>query len=496
MTGALQTLLERSARISNRELFAVAWIFVVTGGLVLQLFILPVLVPFAHAGHGLIANQDSVGFHSAAAAAADRIRERGWEAWQWLPGDFPVALTSAVYAVIYPEPWVLLPLNGVFFGIIVVAVRSAVRSLTGSAGASLVAVAPFFVFPSFVPIWGQLHRDLVTGAGFSLVLCALILSAQRPQPAPALNRCIILALAGMGLLSLSRSYAMALTAAATIIFVLLRLRPGEARSRSLLATACVVILAALPAIGQRSTAAEPRGNEGQSLVAIPKADDGQASPTVATPAAVARSPSRARPREAEPDLWARVRALMPVKRKVDTRVSRYENCSPSPTSLPDRFLFNLCIAREGFVIDGAILGAGSVYDHDRRLRSVQDFIAYAPRAIQIALTEPGPGWWSRAKRSTVGQLGHAVIPFEMIAAYVAFVLGAVFGGRQLLRPQFAAPVGFCLTYILFYVLAIPQMGTLYRMRAFAFAILIGTAIALALGRVQVKSDVAPAGHIG
>jgi hypothetical protein len=45
-------------------------------------------------------------------------------------------------------------------------------------------------------------------------------------------------------------------------------------------------------------------------------------------------------------------------------------------------------------------------------------------------------------------------------------------------------IAFSLTYIVFYVFATPQLGTVYRMRAFAFAIVISTALAAVIARFK------------
>ncbi len=48
--------------------------------LIIQLVVLPYLFPELHAGNGLLAGGDSVGFHRTAAWVAERIRSEGWSA--------------------------------------------------------------------------------------------------------------------------------------------------------------------------------------------------------------------------------------------------------------------------------------------------------------------------------------------------------------------------------------------------------------------------------
>ncbi len=59
----LQWLVVRCKTVSDWELFAFCMLWVIVGGLLLQLIVLPYLIPQAHGGHGLIANLDAGGFH-------------------------------------------------------------------------------------------------------------------------------------------------------------------------------------------------------------------------------------------------------------------------------------------------------------------------------------------------------------------------------------------------------------------------------------------------
>jgi hypothetical protein len=86
----------------------------------------------------------------------------------------------------------------------------------------------------------------------------------------------------------------------------------------------------------------------------------------------------------------------------------------------------------------------------------------------------------RTDGGTSGRIGAFFVPGEMSAAYAAFLLALIFGGKWRTRPAVWGVFAFCVTYTLFYVYAAPQLGTLYRMRAFAFAIIVCTALAVVL----------------
>lgn len=478
-SGLVRQLVDRLEAITNRQLFGFSVLWVLVGGLLLQLVVLPYILSSGHWGHGLIADLDSVGFHVRAADQAQKIREFGWGVFD-ATDDFPVALTTALYAAVYPEPWVVLPINAILFGIALVAVRRLLAILFDSAAVALLALAPFFVFPSFAPLWGQLHRDLITGAGLSVVLCALVLASTRGPRSTSLLGCVVTAVLGMGLMWLTRSYAMTLVAGATVVFVGFAFFIRACSRSRLLVVGAVVLVAASSSIG---VSARPRGSVAAAIRPAPPAPQSSGAPLSA---AASRPGALARPSETpigEPSAvslnWRSL--LRPRIRYKDASLPLYASCLPDPTrNIVDRLLFNLCHVREGFIVDGSHFGAASGYDLDVRLRSAEDFIAYGPRAIRWGILEPGPARWGLEKQSTVGRLGALFVPLEMSAVYVTLFLALVFGGSWRTRPAIWSVFAFCITYASIYAVATPILGTLYRMRAFAFAIMISIALAVVL----------------
>ena len=484
----VRPLVHRLGAVTNRQLFGFSVLWVLVGGLLLQFVVLPYMLPFAHAGHGLIADLDSVGFHVEATNQAEQIRQLGWGAWEPNPRNYPVALASALYAVTYSEPWVVLPINGILFGIAVVAVRGLLTVLFDSAVVALLALAPFFMFPSFVPIWGQLHKDINTGAGFSVVLCALVLAAKPGPRSLGWLGCAVMAALGMGLMGSSRFYAMAIVAVGTVAFVTLAFLGRNCARGRLLVVAAVVLLAALASIGAstliRGTVEEltpPPGTRQAAVSTDPASAPSPPAPSPPVPSPPAAPPVETPSVDVSGPSWSWSSLRLPQTRHSDASLSRWDNCLPDPTrDILDRLLFNLCYTREGYVLDALKVEAGSGYDYDVRLRSAEDFLAYGPRAIERGILEPGPKSWGLQKQSTVGEIGMFIVPIEMSAVYVTLFLALVFGGRWRTRPEIWAVSAFCITYTLIYVVATPQMGTLYRMRAFAFTIIISIALAAVL----------------
>lgn len=480
-SGLVRQLVDRLEATTNRQLFGFSVLWVLVGGLLLQLVVLPHIFSSGHWGHGLIGDLDSVGFHLRAADQAQTIRQFGWGVFD-ATDDFPVALTTFLYAAVYPEPWVVLPVNAILFGIAVVAVRRLLTILFNSAHVALLALAPFFVFPSFAPLWGQLHRDLITGAGLCVVLCALVLAGKRGPGSTSLLGCVVMAVLGMGLMWLSRSYAMTLIAGATVMFALFAVLGRACPRGRLFVVVAVVLLAASSSVG---ISTRPRGPIA-SLMPTPPGGGPSSGGAPSSDGASSRPEAPARQAETpigEPSAlslsWRSL--LRPRIRYKDPSLPLYASCLPDPTrNVVDRLLFNLCHVREGFIVDGSHFGAGSGYDLDVRLRSAEDFIAYGPRAIRWGILEPGPTRWGMEKQSTVGRLGALFVPLEMSAVYVTLLLALVLGGSWRTRPAIWSVLAFCITYALIYAVATPILGTLYRMRAFAFAIMVSIALAIVL----------------
>ena len=77
-----------------------------------QFLVLPILMPGLHAGHGLVAGNDAVGYHAIAADMADAIRRSGWSAWSLAPqGHAAAGLAAPIYYLLGSSPPSLIPLN-------------------------------------------------------------------------------------------------------------------------------------------------------------------------------------------------------------------------------------------------------------------------------------------------------------------------------------------------------------------------------------------------
>jgi hypothetical protein len=183
-----------------------------------------------------------------------------------------------------------------------------------------------------------------------------------------------------------------------------------------------------------------------------------------------------------------VAVRLPRTRRIEPDVATYGACAPYPSNfILDKMLFSLCTVREGFIGDAKRRIAASGVDYDIRLRTLEDFVAYVPRALGLVFFEPLPTRWG-AERSPIGRLGSMFVPFEMGVAYLSFVYLALFAWKRLRRLEIWAIIAFCLAYCATFAYTMPQLGTVYRMRAFAFSIVVGTAFAVFLSVARSKKN--------
>lgn len=433
LRSRLAQVFVRLEGVSDVRLFGAVAAWVIGGGLLLQLVVLPYVVPSVRARDGLIPRTDATRFHEIALAQASLIRTEGWSAWRAQPYDqAPAGVASAVYVLVYPAPWAMLPINAALFGIAVVATRRTLASMLGSRGVALAAVSPFFVFPSFVPIWGQIHKDIITGAGVLLVLCALELARSGGGGVRWIRNLCAAMLGGVGLIWLGRFYLLAVTLVSAVAFAGVAFLVPQSRRWRMAGIGGLLIVASVVGLTERSRDT--------------------------------RVFHRARTEERVPA--QRMVARPPVVQPEGSP------CDPQPDSGaqgPDRMLYRLCRERQEF---GARYSrAASTFDIDRPLRTTEDFIRYFPRALAAGVLVPTPAQWGSA-RSQIGQLGSVLVPFEMAVAYavLAWVAVLTVQGRT---PNGLWPLlAFCATYILVHVYAVPNVGALYRMRAFTFVTLV------------------------
>ena len=98
-----------------RPLLAIWLAFAAYGAcaiVLVQFWVLPVMAPGLHAGQGLLAGTDAIGYHAIAKALAESMHVSGWSAWTLAPqGHTAAGLAAPFYYLLGSSPASLVPLN-------------------------------------------------------------------------------------------------------------------------------------------------------------------------------------------------------------------------------------------------------------------------------------------------------------------------------------------------------------------------------------------------
>lgn len=429
-------------QLNQRKVFGAVFLFVLIAGVLLQWVVIPA-TPW-HAGHGLIAGWDWVSFHADAVKLAEKIEHAGWKAWQLRPeGNAPVGIAAAAYALTsIHEPWVLLPLNGLLYGLAAAVLSGMVFTLSGDRRSALWVVLPMLAFPSAAMIWGQIHKDVWMLPGSLLILSFWIGLGRAKTIDRSTAWLLARVLAGALLVWIVRPYAskvflLASMVAAAILFA------ARVRDKSLQFAWLSMLLAGLIIQLIVIQLLNPTTDQPQTVTVQTELVTGQSKPGEPSKIEPETTAAQAEPVAAQPTC------------------ATWKQSPPLP--LIDGHLAGLACMREGFRT--GYPDAGSNIDTDVIFTNVTDIFNYLPRALQISLFAPFPDSWLGLAHSSGGGFMRLIAGAEILVLY-----GALIGWLWL--PWFSrhdrgvllAVLGFSITAVLIYALVICNVGTLYRMR--------------------------------
>ena len=459
--------------------YLVFWIAVfcatVTMALFVQLVMLPHLFSELHAGNGLLIGGDWVGFHKIAVELAEKIHTQGWSAWELRPHNHPPAgIAAAIYTLTVPEPYVLIPINATLHATTGVVLMRIFRYLTDSDSAALCAALPFVVYPSTMAWYAQIHKDGFYFAGTFLCLYGWILLARVPtwqlSWRPVLAGLIWLG-AGVALMGLVRPHSFQvmqgmgfiLAMGLTMLFIVRGVKKQLPWKNC---AAAVVILFLVPLL-LRLSPVDPKLS--------------------------AKVPETAPTGESTGSLYTSSRQILSPGTCESFGPSSFDGASVKdcwrssnwlPSLIENNFLW-LAIQRENYLYNQK---AGSIIDRDVQLSSVQDFVTYLPRAVQIGFLSPFPIHWIAQGASPGGSIMRRLAGAEMIGVYCALLFLPYALWRWRNRVEMWLPVVFGTILILVYTFATPNLGTLYRQRYGFLMLLVGIGVAGCLNLLKQRAS--------
>ncbi len=465
-------------------------------GLLLQLLILPYVFPQFHAGNGMVAGRDWVGFHDLAAVMAQKIELNGWTEFLFRPdGDNAIAgVTSFFYVLFGPHPWTLLPLNGALFATGWAALFSTLKLLDLDDNKAIIATLPYLLFPSALLQYGQIHKDVFCTSGLLVILWSWVGLLHEDRKSQQILPLIAASAVALVIISVFRPYLIrpllglgmflflwCLARAAWQLVVSQRERVEHRHQRDLIfnakSIAILVVLNALTygvSISYFDLRFEPGSiQDGKVKFFVPIASAGLSAPVRS------RSPAQALHTDSK-DLEAII-----AKANEECRPVIVLKDGAFLQNAVNRVFLNIAVARAGFTSARGTTAASNI-DVDFDFCQAEDLIRYIPRALQIGLFAPFPSSWFMLDRRNSSSMEVYISAVEMSFCYIAY-FGLLYWlvSYRRWRLAFVVPIGFSLGMTLLLGLTVANVGTLYRMR-FPYA-MIFVSVGMA-GIIQVVSS--------
>ena len=402
-----------------------------------QFLVLPFIVPGYHAGHGLLAGGDTVGYHAIASLLAEGIERTGWSAWLLAPDGQPAAgLAALFYVLLAPEPWSVIPVNATLQATGGIIVLQLLRQLGATYKIAAASAALWVCFPSSLQWVSQIQKDGYYFAGMLGVLLGwtLLLRWTRRESHPAKFILAIGILAtGVVLVGAARLYGLqiihalavglAIVAVPALVFCAWHGKTLPVRSAVVIAVLALTPVLVNPnQLDSRTNAELPRGDRNFTFDGLP-----------------ANAITNAFVREH----WMRNDFL--------------------PAAI-DRTFMRMIVTRMGYVGE-TYSHAGSMIDLNVRILSATEFMAYLPRALQIAFLAPFPSHWIAPGVTPGSNIMRKVAGLEMLLLYPMLLAGLPLAAWRWRRNyEFWLITAFCGAILIAYTYATPNLGSLYRLR--------------------------------
>jgi murein biosynthesis integral membrane protein MurJ len=428
---------ERQTYPTELILWILSFCFATSAALLFQKFLLP-LVPSLHGGQGML-DGDSIYHHEIAMRLAERIRLYGWSEWTLFPAAGAagnVAVLATLYVIFGNDPSLMIPINAAvhaFGGVLIYLIARELAPGETGRTAGLVAAVLFIGFPSALNWYGQVHKDGYSIAGFLLVIWAWIWARRQAISLRTAAVQIGCTLGSISLVSFVRPYNLIPLFAALIVpFLIVVFQDGrDLRRRFGHLSLYIVSLAMFATAGV--WAAKSGTHE---------------TYTLATTSSILETLKK---QEHKCDPLA---LSTPCQRALDWR---WKNSAWLPKSA-EGVIEVAARTRIGLIASGGIFNSGSMIDTDEAPDNILAVVAYAPRAIQIALFAPFPDRWFE-KISIVRLVSIA----EMLIWYVV-APGVVLALIYHLSSIMLMVMSFSLFFLYLYGFTIANIGTLYRVR--------------------------------
>jgi hypothetical protein len=472
----------RSILESDIKLWVVFFLYPALAALFVQLILLPVIFPQWNAGEGLLAGGDWYGYHQLAVSLAEKIQAQGWSAWVLRPdGQAPSGIAAIFYVLISPHPWVLIPLYAGLHATAAFVLFKIILRFTQSRLISFISALPFWLYPSAMIWYTQIHKDGYLIAGALLVLLAWLRLAEAETWKRWQNILVSLVLlfGGAFLAWIVRPYSVQMMQGISLAIVVVESflfvrrawkrdwRPWQALTAVVIVWAAVVALTPLTVGGIEADLASQSVPTKTTYEVAPRSAilDLNGGLKVLEKAKILAGLGNGYQNLSEQQIA--VSGSSGAKLAANNRLSE---CNPPPptwyrSAWPDFVeskAYALAIVRERFRI--CFPGAASNIDVQVAFHDVNDILFYLPRATEIAFLSPFPLDWFKPGTLPANTVMRRVSGFEMVGVYIALALLLVTIWRWRRKPDLWIVCIFCTGMMLVYALVVANVGTLYRFR--------------------------------
>lgn len=518
---------DRVAKFVSRpgRLWLAFFLYAAVVAALVQLVVLPYILPQLHDGHGLLIEGDWVRHHLFTAEIAKRIREEGWSVWQLRPqGEHALhGIPSAIYALIAPEPWTLIPIHAALHATSTLLLVYILRLFVNSWGVAVVAALSFLLFPSALITYTQITKDAYSICGGFMFLYGWLLLARWPEGLTRRQAIeIVLLIAGGAtvawvarpylvqiMLGLSAGFATLVAIRMIVLGTRCEVRPIRGVLVSAMAWLMVAMLLPFNAFGATMYLADADAAPGPAP-SLPSVESPFAADAAASALAALRpgGPTN-RPGELARRLDEAIRRLGEAGRPPGEAVRRPAETAPPPVeaapparaadtplaplappvrmtrpfvpwntpwwvpSVIDNRMYSLARLRSRWKgTDGR-----STIDQDVMPASLTEVAAYLPRLMVVAFLAPFPAQWFEDGAFGSTTLMRRAVGVEMLLTYVALVglVLNVWRWRARLEFWFALAYGGVTTLIWAFI--VPNIGSMHRARFGFLMVLVALGIA-------------------
>jgi hypothetical protein len=404
------------------KIWLLFFLFTLLVAALVQLVIVPRIIPTASVEQGLLIAGDSVSFHILAVKLSQKIQVQGWDAWLlWPAGQGPAGVAAAIYAVSIPEPWVLIPLNAALHATSGILVILILELFIDKRRVAFWSSIPFVIFPSAVLWYAQIYKDSYTIPGSLMFILGWAWIARvETWKSARIVAAISFVIAGSGLIWIMRPYEVEILQflVALLCFGLLALYAVWLLHKKWIPLAfmfaslvTVVLVVSLTPFVKNTPITNTILSDFRPVPSAPLITDWQ------------------------PGAWLPASVEQKLQAFGETR-EHYIQVTTGSTDI----------------------------DKDVRFRSLSDMLRYLPRGIQIGLFAPFPSMWFGQGTQFEGTLMRRISIFEMLFVYVGLAASIFMFWRFRTRPDFWLVVYLCVSMILFYSMVVVNIGTLYRFR--------------------------------